>query len=484
MVTIDSGTIRGLERASGFAFLGVPYAAPPVGALRLLAPAPVERWTGVRDATRFGPTAPQPAQGFTLIPEPIVEGDACLDPDAWLSLNVFTPDLDAVGLPVLVYIHGGGYTQGTASSSFYDGRSFNRDGVVVVSVGYRLGAEGFLDLEGAPKNRAVLDWIAALEWVQANIARFGGDPGRVTIAGQSAGGGACAVLSTIPRANGLFQRAIPMSGSAFAPAPAGYSHAKTAAVAAKLGVAPTREAFAALTPAALVAAQAAAPDEADMQNRMLGYGPAVDGELILAPVIEAARAGAGRDIAMLVGATIEEFNAMFRSNELDDDTLVLRLAKMGMDADDARALRAARPDVPAGEILGQAMTDTTFRVPGIRLAETRAADDAPGAAPTFSYDVRWRSPGLGGIGAVHCVDVPFIWDVLDADGVTALCGDAPPQAMADAMHGAWMAFITNGDPGWPAYDLDRRQTMIFGTTQDGACAPVDDALHAERTTWR
>ena len=190
-------------------FLGVPYAASPTGADHLRAPRPPDSWDGVRRCDSYGATAPQPAQGFTIVPEPIIVGDNCL------NVNVFTPDIGAAAaLPVLVWIHGGAFVNGCNASPWYHGRSFARDGAVVVAVNYRLGIEGFLPLQGAPTNRAVLDWLAALEWVQDNVAAFGGDPTNVTIGGQSAGAMACATLLAVPRAVGLFGRAILMSGAA------------------------------------------------------------------------------------------------------------------------------------------------------------------------------------------------------------------------------------------------------------------------------
>ena len=200
------GRLRGARDGQALRFLGIPYAESPATAGRFGAPAASGRWDGIRDALRYGATSPQPDRGITLIPEPIIAGDN------ELNLNVFTPDLGAARLPVLVWIHGGGFFGGCNASPWYRGGPFARDSVVLVSIDYRLGAEGFLEVPGAPANRAVRDWVRALEWVQENIAAFGGDPGRVTIAGQSAGGGACAALLGVPAARGLFRGATCMSG--------------------------------------------------------------------------------------------------------------------------------------------------------------------------------------------------------------------------------------------------------------------------------
>src|SRR5579872_6653247 len=207
VATVSSGRVKGFRRSGVATFLGIPYAAAPIGPLRFQAPAPVAPWSGVREALVYGPTAPQPYRPSTLIPEPTIEGDD------YLNLNVFTPDPASQRRPVLVWIHGGGFFAGCNVSPWYRGESFAKAGIVLVSISYRLGVEGFLPIKGAPSNRGVLDWIAALSWIKDNIDAFGGDPDNVTIAGHSAGGMACATLLATPKARGLFNKAILMSGS-------------------------------------------------------------------------------------------------------------------------------------------------------------------------------------------------------------------------------------------------------------------------------
>lgn len=449
IVSVDGGRISGVATEHGWAFLGVPYAAPPFGRHRLQAPAPVEPWRGVRRADRHAPTAPQPATGFTLIPEPTIEGGKA---PACLSLNVFTPDPGAGGLPVLAWIHGGGYTTGTPSSVWYDGRRFSRDGVVVVSIGYRLGAEGFAPIEGAPHNRGVLDWIAALEWIQRNITGFGGDPGRVTVAGQSAGGGAALLLSTLPRADGLFHQVLAMSGVPTTP-PLERAVEAGDALASALRSARRHDAIAKRTPARVVAAQT----EIAGAWQGMPFLPYVDGELVTRPPIEAVAAGASAHRPMLLGATAEELNVTNAYTELADEQLERRLRRMGLDDAGIAAHRAAVPGAGNGVLFGQALTDTMFRRPAQRVAELRAEQ----GAPVFHYEFTWRSPALGGLGACHCLDLPFAWDLLDADHVATVLGDEPPQALADAMHRAWVDFVTGGDAGWSPYDLTDRSTMVF-----------------------
>ena len=237
-----TGAVRGFWRIQSAAFLGIPFAEQPYGDLRFLAPVPVRPWSGVRDALRYAPTPQRKALAeITTIPEPSIPGDDIL------NLNVFTPRPKTTSgseepLPVLVYIHGGGYIAGSPASPWYDGAAFNRDGVVTVTVSYRLGFDGFGWLPDAPPNRGILDWLLALEWVRDNIAQFGGDPARVTIAGQSAGGGAVMTLLTLPRARGLYTAAASISG---VPSDIPLERAKrtTAALAERLGVTPDRSGF-------------------------------------------------------------------------------------------------------------------------------------------------------------------------------------------------------------------------------------------------
>jgi para-nitrobenzyl esterase len=475
VATTDRGRVRGAPTANGYAFRGIPYAKAPFGARRLRAPEVTDAWEGERPAVHPAPTAPQPAVGFTLIPEPTIDGG---DAPECLSLNVFTPDLGAAGLPVLAWIHGGGFTNGTPSSTWYDGDRFARDGVVVVSLGYRLGAEGFLDIPGAPPNRGVLDWIAGLEWVQRNIAAFGGDPDRVTVAGQSAGGAAAMLLTTLPRATGLFRAAIPMSGSVFPAQPPEAARALTDRIAEHLGIAATLEAFASVAPGALVEAQVAAtsrPEEeaTDRVSSGLSFSPLVDGDVVPEAPMRAVAAGAGATRPLLIGTTSEEFNAMSKMASIDDERAGRTLARLGLDDAGVAAYRASGAD--AAEQVGQAVTDRTFRLPALRVAEARAA----GPAPTFHYEFQWRSPALGGIGAVHCLDLPFVFDVLHDDHAKVVAGDAAPQELADRMHAAWVAFVSDGDPGWAPFGPAERVTMVF----DDTSKLVDDLLAPVRALW-
>lgn len=458
-------------------FLGVPYAAPPFGEHRFAPPAPVAAWDGTRDALRFGPTAPQPDPVATIIPEPVERGEDCL------NLNIFTPDVGDARLPVLVWIHGGGFVSGCNRSPWYRGTRFARDGVVVVNVGYRLGVEGFLDIDGAPTNRAVLDWISALEWVQDNVAGFGGDPSNVTIGGQSAGSAACLILLANPRARGLFHRAIAMSGTSDTRMPREASTELGEKIAAHLGVRPTRNDLAGFTPDELIDAYgsvATNPFTAQaigtaFDPRLPALKPYVDGEVIPDHPFRVIASGSGSDIELLAGSTAEEVNGLIRLQRgtLEPEAAIKALGAMGLRGERLERY-LSHVDGDAIDAFAQAATDRAFRVPLARLLDDRAAL----AAQTFGYQFRWRGQGFdGAAGSAHCLDLPFAWDNLDAERVAdGLIGPNPPQGLADEMHDAWVRFITKGDPGWSVYEPERRSVKHF----DAVSEIVQDAFRVER----
>ena len=243
MVVLAQGRLLGSENDGILSFKGIPYAAAPFGGNRFAAPGAAPSWDGVRDAVEYGPTAPKPPYPSPidrLLADPVIAGEDCL------NLNVWTPAVDADRRPVLVWIHGGAFVNGSGAVSVYDGSTFARDGVVCVTVNYRLGVDGFLVIDGAPANRGLLDLVAALRWVRENIAAFGGDPDAVTIAGQSAGAMSVTTLLSMPAAAGLFRRAIAQSGAGHHVLPAATAAKVTTALADRLGVEPTVEGFAAV----------------------------------------------------------------------------------------------------------------------------------------------------------------------------------------------------------------------------------------------
>lgn len=488
-VLTTSGAVRGAASGPAVAFKGIPYAAPPFGDLRFAAPVPAPRWDGVRDCTEYGPTAPKPpypAPVDLLLPEPVVPGEEVL------NLNVWTPDPSAAGLPVLVWIHGGAFVNGSGAVPQYDGTAFARDGVVTVTINYRLGIDGFLhfDDEG-PANRGLLDQVAALEWVRDNIAAFGGDPAAVTIAGESAGAMSVTSLLTMPRAAGLFTRAVAQSGAGHHALSAGTARRVAGYLAERLGVPLTREALAAVPIADLVAAQRALSQEAatvpdparwgEITRNAMVFEPVVDGDVLPSLPITAVAAGAGAGVDVLVGTNTDEHALFLVPNGfvdlVDDSLLHLALAGYGVPVDAALATyRADAPSASPGELLVKVATDWFFRIPAIRLAEARAG--APGR--TYMYEFAWPSPQFGGrLAACHALELAFVFDTLASQGAEPMTGPAAPQELADAVHAAWVAFVRTGDPGWAAYGVATRPVQVFGAP--GAVVP--DPRSEQRSLW-
>ena len=469
MVSTASGMVEGDWRTAQWpdggvteyaTFRGIPYAQAPIGAARFDAPRAVEPWDGVRAPHDFGPT-PQLYSPYTppRIPEPSIPGDETL------SVNVTTPSPEpGAGLPVLVWIHGGGFIAGSAASPWYVGEAFARDGVVTVTASYRIGFEGFGWVDGAVNNRGVLDWIAALEWVRDNIASFGGDPDRVTIAGQSAGGAAVMRLLTMPAAQHLFRAVLAISPGDTS---LSIARARRAAgrVTAAVGATAHLESLADSSPRALFDARDAwRPPPADRLARLairsfrpMLPSPVIDGDVIPESVDAALVAGVGADKTLYIGATAHEFNESVLpfaplllsqppGRVLERAGVPTRLA--------ARYLEAA--DGSAAWALGQVVSDATFRSHVASWALLRAG----ASAPTWVYDFRWESRAPGVHGAAHCVDVPFGFDCLSAEGVVEAAGDAPPQALADAVHGDWLAVVTGEGIASPDH-RDRFSTILY-----------------------
>ncbi|WP_330456427.1 carboxylesterase family protein [Streptomyces sp. NBC_00820] len=458
-VTTRQGVVRGRVAPDGVAsFLGIPYAAPPFGPRRFRAPCPTDPWTGVRDATAHGPTAPHApyAPPFdALVPEDSVPGEECL------NLNIWTPSADrGAGLPVMVWLHGGAFSNGSGSARGYDGGAFARDGVVCVTLNYRLGADGFLRLPGVPDNRGLLDQVAALRWIHAEIASFGGDPDRVTVFGESAGAMSIGVLLATGGARGLFRRAILQSGACHHFLRPSTADLITARLAANLGIEPTAEAFAALPLDTLLPAQAELRAEMNARPDPALWGEAALNLMPFEPVAAGlSLPGPDCGVDLLVGSNREEYRLFLvptdRLDAVSEAHLRAATAGYGVDPDKALPVyRAGRPAATPGELFDAVATDWFYRIPAIRLAES-----VPGS---YMYEFAWRSPRFTGrLGACHALELPFVFDRLDDPSYAPLLGPRPPQALADAMHSAWVSFAKSGDPGWPAYDTDTRTTMVF-----------------------
>ncbi|MCX4775564.1 carboxylesterase/lipase family protein [Streptomyces sp. NBC_01264] len=462
IATTGQGRVRGRFHNGIAAFLGIPYAAAPFGPHRFRAPAPVEPWEGVRDALEYGHTAPKRPYRpplDRLMPGPCIAGDDCL------NLNVCTPSVGEGRLPVLVWIHGGSLRNGSASLPLYDGRAFARDGVVLVSVNYRLGVEGFGVFPDAPVNRGLLDQIAALIWVRDNIASFGGDASNVTVCGESAGAISVAALMTSPAAAGLLRRAILQSGP-----PHTVSRREGAkavrSMARRLRIPATAEAFAGVDRDLLLDTQASVVGRSDPIGGGPGFHIVADGDVVPAdpPLPEA---------DLLLGCNREEYRLWFVPGGAVDRvsrlTLRLALLKLRVPQRVARLYRATRPHATPGEILGEMATDLLLRGPLNRLADSRPAR-------TFLYEFAWRSPVMG-LGACHALELGFVFDNLRAAG--DMTGPDAPQALADAMHRAWVSFAATGHPGWPGWNADR-PVMVFDHPGVG---PVLAPRHEELRAW-
>jgi para-nitrobenzyl esterase len=381
--------------------------------------------------------------------------------EEYLTVDVRTPAADGGRRPVMVFVHGGGFVTGSTRAALYDGRAFARDGVVLVTVNYRLGVPGFLDLDGAPPNRGLLDVLAALGWVRATIAAFGGDPGNVTVFGQSAGGTLVGALLATPEAKGRFRRAIIQSGSgtgAFTPEQA---HRVTVAAAAALGVEPTAEAFAAIPDERFVAVLPA------LAGLDLRTGTATDPLAGLSPfsvVLPVQPAdglldGPAADVDLLIGTNTEEGHLyLVPAGHLESSTEAdVHAIAAQVSADPAATVtahRAARPGATPGELRSAVLGEALFGAGTDRLARAHARISG---GRTYVYSFGYRSTALNGrLGAAHTVELPFVFDVAGRPwlhGDTGLLGPGPaPNGLAARVHAAWVAFAGTGDPGWAAYD--------------------------------
>ncbi|WP_329375700.1 carboxylesterase/lipase family protein [Streptomyces sp. NBC_01483] len=489
VVTTAQGAVRGLRQEDGTAaFLNIPYAAPPLGAGRFAPPEPHEPWGGVRDATVPGPNAPQSERKLGSIDMAPYFGTGWSRGEDYLTVNVWTPAVAQSDLPVMVFVHGGGFVAGSTRSAMYDGSAFARDGVVLVTLNYRLGIAGFLDLPGAPANRGLLDVVAALRWVRENIAGFGGDPGNVTLFGQSAGATVVGGVLATAEATGLFRRAIVQSGSGLGAFSTEQAARVTAAAAEALSIEPHVDAFADISDERLVevASQLAG---IDLQTEthgdpLIGLSPF---SLVLdtQPAASVA-AGLAADVDLLVGTNTEEGNLYLvpvgkyaTSTAADVDEAAAR-----SHPDPARLVetyRKSRPEASYAELRSAIMADALFGAGSRALAGAHAAH--PESA-TYAYEFAWRSRALDGeLGATHAVELPFVFDLADRpelNGPSALLGpDKPPADLADRMHETWIRFAATGDPGWDPYDTERRATMHI----DAEWTQIDDPRSRERQAW-
>lgn len=447
LAEVAQGTLRGRDDGGVLRFLAVPFAAPPVGALRFERPRPPAPWAGTRAADAAGPAPIQPrVVGLGM------RGAAHTAEDC-LTLNVFTPAVDRARRPVLFWLFGGGYLNGDAADPLFDGGRLARThDLVVVTANYRLGALGFAAI--AATNAGLVDQIAALEWIRENVEQFGGDPDRVCVAGESAGAMSVCNLLAAPAARPLFQRAIAQSGAADNVATREQAVETTAHFARALG-GRLRDASA----DAVLAAQTSASDALRARHRALPFRPCVDGGTLPAAPIDRAAASS---VPLLMGMNRDEQRLYVRaSTRLDETALVSLLERRlaGVHPDSAWAARRVlhhylherpRSSLNAhAAVLADVDTELRFRRPMLRYARARTA-------PTWIYQFDWPSPALRGwLGACHAVEIPFVFGNFDPPGIAKFAGAGPDaDALAAAVMARWAAFVRDGSPGadWPAFD--------------------------------
>lgn len=483
------GKVRGTTQAGVQAFRGVPYAASTAGANRFMPPAKRQPWTGVRDCIALGLRAPQRDSDFFGQVPKALEVMCPAEPmgEDCLVLNVWTPGTTAGRKrPIMVWLHGGGYTSGSGGFLCYSGQELARKhDVVVVTVNHRLTVFGYLYLAGIggekfahASNVGQLDIVAALEWVRDNAAAFGGDSGNVTIFGQSGGGGKVSVLMAMPSAKGLFHRAIVESGANVKGVPVDVANKSAEAYLAKLGLKPDQaDQLQTLSTDQLLAGVfgsglPGAPG--------LALAPVTDGKTLPTDPFDPTAPAMSADIPLLIGTT--ETEVTFFPNQvldpIDDAGLHTHVKQTLRNASDAKvdeviaAYRKGRPGVANTDLYLALASDATFRAGVVLEAERKSAQKAA----VYQYYFTWKSPVEGGkLRSFHTLEIPFVFDNVDV--AKSMTGDGPErQALADKVSGAWVAFARSGNPNhkglptWAPFDTTKRATMVL----DNECKLVND----------
>ena len=498
VVSTKSGKLEGNDKKGLYVFKGIPYAAPPVGNLRWMPPRPEKKWSGVRPAKEYGAISPQPMMpGGTAIGTPSFDGQT--QSEDCLSLNIWTPGLDDARRPVFFWIHGGAFYIGSGTESFLEeGLLARRGDIVVVSINYRLGAYGFLNLNEitggripSTGNEGILDQIAALDWIQDNIAAFGGDPNNVTISGFSAGGMSVGTLLAMPAAKGKFHKALNRSGAANINGPLD-SSVKVAEKFLKILNIQGKDidALRALTTRQLLDGQQRLIDQLRAEDgRATPFQPVVDGTVLPEMPMTAIKKGSAKNIPIMAGTSLDELKMMSvmdpAARNMDEtamtkkiNTLVPAEITPGLVKAYREALKQRGGAITPAEIFGSINTDWMFRIPTIRLLEMQRDN----GMPAYNYLFTYKCPAMGGVlGAMHGLDNPFLFGAL----VPEFTGkDAELEELSVKMQDSAIAFIKTGDPScksagkWPVYGKNR-MTMLWDRKPRVAAAPYE----TERAAW-
>ncbi len=457
-VRTPRGPVRGLSRDGIARFAGIPFAQAPTGPLRFRPPVATSPHQDVLDATSFREVSPQNPSMM----DALFGGESEPWDEDCLHLNVWTPTVTPRDpLPVMVWIHGGGFEMGSGSSPLYEGGSFARNGVVYVSFNYRLGSLGFLELGhldpalSGSGSVGLLDQVEALRWVAENIAAFGGDPDNVTVFGESAGAMSVAALLTLPSARGLFHKAITQSGALQAFADPAHAAMVADEFMGFAGVGSVTELQAVPVTELLGAhAKMSAARIADPESFIKRFGtslaflpfrPVADGATVPADPFAEAAEGRAANVPLVVGTNLEEWKlfALMTPPPEDRDALAERIRVLGADAHQVLdAYDRDHPGATVAELQSAVFTDVVFRVPASRLADAHVRH-----APVWQYRFDWRSPAMGGLlGAAHAIEIPFVFDMVTDHRLHVMVGPEAPSALAQAMHRAWVSFARDGEP--------------------------------------
>jgi len=484
VVRTASGPVKGEDEKGVLVFRGIRYAAPAVGTLRFRPPAPPIAWTEVRSALDFAPACPQLVEA-----DPTENNNSVMAEDC-LAVNVWTPGADNKKRPVMVWIHGGGFIEGSARNTWYDGATLAGHGdVVVVSMQYRLGAWGFLDVSdiggqdfAQSANAGLLDQIAALKWVKENIAAFGGDPNNVTIFGQSAGSGSVGMLMVVPAARGLFHKAIMESGTPKEITDEAKANEVTREYMGILGASKIEE-LQRLTMAQMLDA------ERKLFETRFGYSalrPVMDGTVLNELPMQAIAKGRGTSVPVLIGTNLDEIRFWLALHDMPleqkPESLLRKQLEgiVGLKAPEViDTYRKADPDF--GDSVIHLLGDALVRLPAIRFAEANSHRQ-----PTYMYLFTYRSTSTyKNYGSCHVMEIPFVFGVIDYPDVIVFTGrDSHREALMNQIQNAWVNFAHTGDPSqpglaWPRYDEKTRSTMELGATS----RIVNDPYSAERSVW-